>query len=132
MGPRIVIHGGRTGGVQPPPERRKPLHPPKRKGIAPVVKSPAPAAKVVAIPVPPPEEIPAPTAVIPHEYRVIKSRRQSGDPFILQRGNWHEVKGKRTFTVDWEKGFADREKAEKHQAWLERTQQELTDVDAHE
>ena len=137
-GPRVVIHGGRSGGMQPPPERRKPLHPPKLKkpvvhvvkpvhhAAAPVVKHPVHAVKHAAELTPPAPAVPV------HEYRVIKSRRQSGDPFILQRGNWHEAKGKRSFTVDWEKGFTEREKAEKHQAWLEQTQQELSDVDTTE
>ena len=141
-GPRVVIHAQRSGGLQPPPPRRKPLHPAKIKTPALMLKYPvahAPVAKApvakpaapVEVPQSTPAAVDAAADATPHEYRVTKSRRQSGDPFLLQRGSWYEAKGKRTFVVDWEKGFQDREKAEKHQAWLERTQQELSDVDTN-
>ena len=38
-------------------------------------------------------------AAAPHrEYRIVKSRRAGGEPYLLQRGNWHLHKGKRIFT----------------------------------
>jgi len=67
----------------------------------------------------------------PREYRIVKSRRQDGPPFLLQRGSWKENKGKRAFHVDWEKGFDDRAKAEQHQRWVAETEQELADVEQH-
>jgi hypothetical protein len=62
------------------------------------------------------------------EYRIVKSRRQGGDPYLLQRGQWHDRGGKRTFTVDWEKGFPTRPDAEHHQEWLSHREQELADL----
>lgn len=64
------------------------------------------------------------------EYRIVKSRRQTGEPYLLQRGNWGMVKGKRTFGVEWEKGFESREKAEKQQAWLEQMAREAAELEA--
>lgn len=60
----------------------------------------------------------APETSTSPEYRIVKSRRQSGQPYLLQRGLWSQQKGKRVFTANWEKGFDTRPAAEKHQAWL--------------
>jgi hypothetical protein len=70
----------------------------------------------------------ADAADAPREYRIVKSRRQGGDPYLLQRGQWHDRAGKRTFTVDWEKGFPTRPDAERHQQWLSHREQELADL----
>ena len=59
-------------------------------------------------PVTPPQPAAQATAV---EYRIMKSRRQTGEPYLLQRGKWQTENGKRVFRVESEKGFATREEA---------------------
>ena len=59
------------------------------------------------------------------EYRVIKSRRRDGLPYLVQRGQWQQANGRRTFDVRWEKGFADREAADKHLGWIENNEREM-------
>ena len=144
-GPRVVRHTRPTGGEQPfrhlqaPPERPKPPEPPKPVKVPPpprppVVAAPAVAAPVQAAPVQPVEPTVAeqPDAARParvgREYRIVKSRRQNGEPYLLQRGYWHQPKGKRVFEVQWEKGFANREAAERHQGWLEQHERELAEA----
>lgn len=147
-GPRVVLSSRQKTGEQPfknlyvPPERLavfKPAPPPPPKPVmkvVPVVKpaaAPAPAPAPVAAPMPVEEPVkqaqevvtPAASAL---EYRIVKSRRQNGDPYLLQRGTWSELKGKRVFSIDWEKGFADREKAEAHQRWMAQMAAEMAAV----
>jgi hypothetical protein len=119
-GPRVAIHD-RPSGEQPfkhlraPPERPKP---PKRD---PEPLPQPPASSQVVQPVAKPGE---PAAAQPAaevlgttspaaEYRILKSRRQDGPPYLLQRGTWQQHKGKRAFQVEWEKDFATRDEAEK-------------------
>jgi hypothetical protein len=140
-GPRVVI-GSRNGGEQPfknlyiPPERLatpKPTPPPQP--VKPVMKA-VPVAKaapapVVAAPKPVEEPVQSQEEVGQQpslEYRIVKSRRQNGDPYLLQRGTWGEQKGKRAFTIDWEKGFPDREKAEAHHRWMQQMAAEMAQV----
>ena len=128
-GPRVVRRDRQTVGerpfkhLQPPPERPKP---------------PAALIKTVVVrtvePVAADEQHTSNTEVAETsakeiEYRIVKSRRQGGDPFLLQRGRWDEVHGKRAFNVAWEKGFVVREKAERHQQWVRQTERELAEVD---
>lgn len=144
-GPRVVLSSRQKTGEQPfknlyvPPERLavfKPAPPPPPK---PIVRAPvaAPAPVVVAA-APKPVESPAEqeqtapstgsleTASL--EYRIVKSRRQNGDPYLLQRGTWGELKGKRAFSINWEKGFPDREKAEAHQRWMAQMAAEMAEM----
>lgn len=135
-GPRTVVYVPPAGGEQPfkhlvaPPERPKPP--------APAAKPAAqqPASKVPAAPHPQPQHSAPATADAPSlplpatadtEYRISKSRRRDGLPYLLQRGRWQQVKGKRAFEVQWEKGFELREQAERHLEWVTQTERELTD-----
>ncbi|HEX8914797.1 MAG TPA: hypothetical protein VF796_20765, partial [Humisphaera sp.] len=106
-----------------------PPAPPKPVVVAPapvVAKAPQPAA----VPASAPAAAPSPTT--PVEYRIHKSRRKDGLPYLLQRGTWSQVGTKRIFAVDWEKGFAERPQAEKHQAWLEEMAREAAEAAAHD
>lgn len=130
-GPRVVIHARPSGGEQPfkdlyvPPERLKPYKPAQaapRPVTAPL--RPEPVAQPephVAVPVEPA----APAAL---EYRVVKSRRAGGSPYLLQRGHWDRQNGKRAFKVEWEKGFDDRDKADAHAGWVQQSVEELAAV----
>jgi hypothetical protein len=133
-GPRTVVYAPPAGGEQPfknlniPPERLakpKPVPPPAPKP-QPVVAKPAPAAPAVAS-----EEssspLPMPAAETAAEYRIYKSRRQDGLPYLLQRGQWQQLKGKRAFDVQWEKGFAEREQAERHLEWVTQNEREMAE-----
>lgn len=136
-GPRVVIDARRSGVERPfahipPSDRPMPPAPPK-----PVVPPPPPPAAVpqVATPVAPaPQAEAAPAQVAPEsapagrEYRILKSRRRDGMPYLLQRGSWRDGGGKRVFESDWEKGFATREEAEKHMDWLKHTEQEIAQL----
>lgn len=145
-GPRVVLDARPTGGEQPfknlniPPERLKPYKPPQ-----PPPPPPVPVGPAAAVPPPLPQAAAPAKDVAPagraeavapaesaesaeSEYRVLKSRRAGGSPYILQRGHWHQQKGKRIFKVDWEKGFEDREKAELHIDWVRRHAEELEAV----
>jgi hypothetical protein len=114
-GPRIVRDARLSGGerpfahLQPPPPRPEPIHPPKPKNAPRAVI--APVAPVVA-------RDAAATASAAVDYRIVKSRRKDGLPYLLQRGSWTTQGAKRVFDAGWEKGFETREQAEKHQAWL--------------
>jgi hypothetical protein len=137
-GPRTVVYAPPSrGGEQPfknftvPPERLSADKP-----------KPQPA-KAVAPPKPVIELKPAVTAAAPEqsaeaddsmrisqapsdtEYRIVKSRRRDGLPYLIQRGHWQQVNGRRSFDMQWEKGFADREAAEKHLAWIEQNEREM-------
>jgi hypothetical protein len=142
-GPRVVLDARPSGGEQPfknlniPPERLKVYKPPQPPPAP--VRSPVPAAPPPPLACPAPTPAPVAPAGEPRtqpelaepaelEYRVIKSRRADGAPYILQRGHWHQQKGKRVFKVDWEKGFAEREKAEAHVDWVRRHAEELDAV----
>ena len=108
-GPRVVLPAPRGGGEQPfrhlkaPPERPKPL-----PSVTPVAAKPAKASTKPAAP----SDV-APTDAAP-EYRIVKSRRRDGQPFLLQRGRWQTANGKRAFEVESENGFDTREQAEAH------------------
>jgi hypothetical protein len=146
-GPRTVVYTPPARGEQPfknlaiPPERLKPadaptLYPPKVVAPPkPVVQSKPvvelkPAAAAVAAPAQPTESdddsmriSQSPSAT---EYRVVKSRRRDGLPYLVQRGHWQQVNGRRSFDVQWEKGFADREAADKHLGWIEHNEREMS------
>jgi hypothetical protein len=62
------------------------------------------------------------------EYRVVRSRRTGGQPYLLQRGTWSDRDGKRTFKLDWEKGFDERDKADRHLQWVQQSELELAEV----
>ncbi len=133
-GPRTVVYVTPTGGEQPfkhlvaLPERPKPPAPqPARAAQKPAaVQVPAapqsqaqpPADESPSLPLPSTTEV---------EYRISKSRRRDGLPYLLQRGQWQQLKGKRAFEVQWEKGFEGREQAERHLEWVKQTERELTD-----
>jgi hypothetical protein len=108
-GPRVVLPAPRGGGEQPfrfleaPPERPKPAPAPAPVAAKPAKPSPA------AVP-----SADAPSISADPEYRIVKSRRRDGQPFLLQRGRWQAANGKRTFQVEWEQGFDTREAAEGH------------------
>ncbi len=148
-----MIDAPRRGGFDQPFRRPKP--PAHHVKPAPPKAPPLVLRPVQSVPTPPaaaPSAVPAPAAAATHpattrpvnnaaaddaatetetrppEYRIVKSRRQSGEPYLLQRGHWREQKGKRVFEAEWEKGFAEREKAEHHQAWVERNARELAEV----
>ena len=132
-GPRVVTYGRPQTGHQPfkhfspPPESLAPNPPPRPP--EPLVRKAVPAPAPIA---PPPSAVVAPEAETPTrapDYRVMKSRRQSGEPYFLQRGYWQEKDGKRLFTVEWEKGFPDREKAAAHQQWITEMAAEVADTD---
>lgn len=116
-GPRVVSHVRTRTGEQPfkhlqaPPERPKPPAPPAKapaKAKAEKAEKPVKAAK--------PKAAKAATkksaAKTDDNIRIVKSRRQDGPPYLVQRGTWKEVGGKRVFTVESEKGFDTREAAE--------------------
>jgi hypothetical protein len=109
-GPRVISHV-RPSGEQPfkhlqaPPERPKSKkHEPAPRATEPVASGPPANAR-------PSIEAGVASNLAP-EYRVLKSRRQGGPPYLLQRGSWQQVKGKRAFHVKWEKDFATRAEAE--------------------
>ena len=140
-GPRVVVHARPSGGEQPfrhlqaPPEQ---YGPPKPQPPKPVVAAPqpvaptqpvaavtpaAPAAKAAAE-----ARTVAPASPAEPKYRVMKSRRRDGLPFLLQRGTWRDAGGKRLFEAAWEKGFPTREQAEAHLAWIAQTERERAEV----
>jgi hypothetical protein len=137
-GPRTVVYAPPSGGEQPfknftvPPERLSvdvPKPQPAKPAVVVAKPKPAPVpALVAAAPVQPVEsddsmrisQPPQPT-----EYRIVKSRRRDGLPYIVQRGQWQQANGRRTFDVQWEKGFADRDAAEKHVDWIEHNEREM-------
>jgi hypothetical protein len=139
-GPRTVVYAPPTGGEQPfknfivPPERLSADVPrPQPVKATAVVAKPnpvvaAPATIATAAPVQTTESAesmrisqpPSPT-----EYRIVKSRRRDGLPYLVQRGQWAQTNGRRTFDVQWEKGFADRDAAEKHLDWIEHNEREM-------
>jgi hypothetical protein len=132
-GPRTVVYAPPGRGEQPfknlviPPERlakpRPDVSPKPKAHVKPVAAAPVqPAAQVpVAGPISMPQ---APAST---KYRIHKSRRRDGLPYLLQRGLWQQVGGKRTFDVQWEKGFDQREDAERHLEWVQQTEQELAE-----
>jgi hypothetical protein len=133
-GPRTVVYAPPASGEQPfkhlkaPPERPKPPAPaPQPQRVA---QQPARiAASTLAEPqaASDAEPLSMPTATGDTEYRIHKSRRRDGLPFLLQRGQWQQVKGKRAFEVQWEKGFEAREQAERHLDWVQQTERELAE-----
>jgi hypothetical protein len=133
-GPRVVLDARRTGGEQPfkhlqaPPERPKPPQPVVVQRPAPApVRHPEPIAQPVAQPRQP--ELPASEESTELQYRIIRSRRADGLPYLLQRGTWSQRDGKRIFKLDWEKGFDDRAKAERHLEWVQQSEEELDAVE---
>lgn len=147
-GPRLVRETRAPGGerpfahLQPPPPRPEPIHPPKPVKVA--VAQPAVVTAQVAVSASAPATTvtrqPATAGTVPtqpatsttpalgdREYRIVKSRRKDGLPYLLQRGTWGQVGTKRVFASTWEKGFDAREKAEAHQAWAERMAAEIAE-----
>jgi len=122
-GPRTVVYAPPTGGempfrhLTPPPERPKPVATPKPQ---PSNKTQEPKTNSSAVEPMRMPQVPAAT-----EYRVVKSRRRDGLPYLVQRGHWQQLKDKRAFDVQWEKGFPDREQAIKHLDWIEHNEREL-------
>jgi hypothetical protein len=120
-GPRTVVYAPPTGGEMPfkhlqaPPERPKP----------PQTAKPPAAKKAPELNATPAESMRMPQAPSATQYRVVKSRRRDGLPYLVQRGQWQQLHDKRTFDVQWEKGFPDREQAVKHLDWVEHNEQEL-------
>ena len=139
-GPRVVVHARPSGGEQPfrhlqaPPEQYGPPKPVPPKPVVaapqPVAPQPVVAAAKPAAPVAKAAEA-APVRSGSREepkYRVMKSRRRDGLPFLLQRGTWRDAGGKRLFEAGWEKGFATREQAEAHLAWIAQNEHEMSDA----
>lgn len=134
-GPRVVIDARPTGGEQPfkhlqaPPERPRPPQP--------VVQQPPPAApsRREDSPIPRFTDAEPTSTQAEHagpaqlEYRIVRSRRAGGLPWLLQRGSWSGGEGKRTFQLDWEKGFEDRLRAERHRQWVQQSAEELAAVE---
>ena len=123
-GPKVVLHARPSGGEQPfkhlqaPPERPKPpvaAEPPKKPAAA------AAAVQAEKAPQAAPAAARSEADGSPREYRILKSRRRDGDPYFLQCGRWQQSGGKRVFQIEWEKGFAAREAAERHRDEVERT-----------
>lgn len=141
-GPSVVLDARPSGGEQPfknlniPPERLKPYRPPAPPPITPirptVNATPSPVVPAALVKQAAPAAVEAEPAESTEpgelEYRILKSRRAGGAPYILQRGHWEQQKGKRVFKVDWEKGFEDREKADAHVDWVRRHAEELDAV----
>jgi hypothetical protein len=146
-GPRIVIDARASGEqpfkhLKPPPERPKPPTPPAPAPMpsrnAPVASAPNVQQASSARPQVSAGQASNPTPELPlttdqpstkPEYRIMKSRRQDGDPYVLQRGTWQQQKGKRAFAVDWEKSFVDRPTAERHLQWLEQSGREIDQLE---
>lgn len=147
-GPRVVIHA-RAGGEQPfrnlqaPPE---PFGPPKSLFLDALKVAEEAAAAARAAEAARQAELAAVEAAAASErqaaeaaraaaepkYRIYKSRRRDGLPYLLQRGTWRDAGGKRLFEAGWEKGFAQRDEAERHLAWLEQNESEMSDSDEPE
>ena len=151
-GPRVVIHA-RPGGEQPfrnlqaPPEQ---FGPPKALFLAALqaaeeaalaAQQAALAAQQAAAAAAEAERLAraeaaaaaatptAPANPAEPQYRIYKSRRREGLPYLLQRGTWRDAGGKRLFEANWEKGFAERAQAERHLAWIEQNEREMADAD---
>ena len=128
-GPRVVVAARPTGGEQPfrflkaPPERPKPPVVVEVKAKAPAATAPKPAK-----PAPAPKQDAAAADGEP-EYRILKSRRRDGNPYLLQRGRWQTRGGKRQFEAEWEKDFAERPEAERHLEALRRGEHNTADLD---
>jgi hypothetical protein len=151
-GPRLVREARPTGGerpfahLQPPPPRPEPLVPPKPVAARPAPLNPfapvnAPVSTSASVSAASVSMQSATAATVPaqpatatgtaaatdREYRIVKSRRKDGMPYLLQRGTWGQHGAKRVFASTWEKGFETREKAEHHQAWAERMAAEIAE-----
>jgi hypothetical protein len=138
-GPRTVVYAPPAGGEQPfknftvPPERLAvdaPRPQPAKPAVAIArpkpVTAPAVAATASVRPTEPDDSMRIAQPPSPTEYRIVKSRRRDGLPYLVQRGQWQQANGRRTFDVQWEKGFADREAAEKHLGWIEHNEREMS------
>ena len=118
-GPRVVSHARTRTGEQPfkhlqaPPERPKPPAAPAKAHTAAKAKTEK-AEKSAKSSKPKAAKAPAKksAAKTDENTRIIKSRRQDGPPYLVQRGSWKEAGGKRVFTIESEKGFDTREEAE--------------------
>lgn len=135
-GPRVVLDARRIGGEQPfkhlqaPPERPKPAPQP----VVQVSQPKRPEPELQSPPASPakgePTRLESPESESTElEYRIVRSRRAGGHPYLLQRGTWSQRDGKRIFNLDWEKGFEERAKAELHLQWVQQSEQELDAVD---
>ena len=116
-GPRVILHDRPSGEqpfkhLQPPPERpKRQKRDPEPSRQAPPRSQPAAATLKQAAAAAAPAADAAPTASPAAEHRILKSRRQGGPPYLLQRGAWQQQNGKRVFQVEWEKDFATRAEA---------------------
>jgi len=123
-GPRVIMHDRASGEqpfkhLQPPPERPKPQkRDPDPPPQAPARSQPTQSLATFQQPATPPAAEPIAAASPGAEYRILKSRRQGGPPYLLQRGTWQQQKGKRVFQIEWEKDFATRDEAVQHQTSL--------------
>jgi hypothetical protein len=141
-GPRTVVYAPPARGEQPfknftvPPERlsvdaprpqpAKLIAPPKPVVQPKPTTELKPAAAVAAVqPAESDDSMRISQSPFPTEYRIVKSRRRDGLPYLVQRGQWQQTSGRRTFDAQWEKGFADREAAEKHLGWIEHNEREM-------
>lgn len=147
-GPRVVLHA-RAGGEQPfrnlqaPPEPFGPskslfldaLKATEETAAAERAAEAARRAELAAIEAAAAAECQAAEAAraaAEPKYRIYKSRRRDGLPYLLQRGTWRDAGGKRLFETGWEKGFARRDEAERHLAWLEQNEREMSEADEPE
>ena len=130
-GPRVVVHARPSGGEQPfkhlqaPPEQYGPPKPPPPPKPVVVVAPPPPPAPVQPVVAETAKAAPVAEAPSSPAYRIMKSRRRDGMPYLLQRGTWRDAGGKRVFEANWEKGFPAREQAEQHLAWLEEHERDM-------
>jgi hypothetical protein len=148
-GPRLVRDARLLGGERPfanlpRPNRPDPVAPPPRKpkraeleaeaAAARAREAAEQAAKAQAVEARAAEaqtKADATTATGERAYRIVKSRRKDGPPYLLQRGTWKQQGTKRVFEANWEKGFEVRDQAEKHLEWLEQHESEAAQVAQH-
>ena len=121
-GPRVISHARPTGGEQP----FKHLQAPPERPQAPKPQPPVMAQPQTPIPAEDHNETEHDAEQVQElSYRIVKSRRRDGQPYLLQRGSWNDRGGKHVFLVEWEKDFLTREGAEKHQAWVLQTELDM-------
>lgn len=149
-GPRVVRDTRPTGGerpfahLQPPPPRPEPVRPPKppKPSVRQLGQPQIQRDEVPAV-TPPEQEVTeelglreasgaaaADSTAADRDYRILKSRRRDGLPYLLQWGAWRMQGGKRVFEIVWEKGFASREQADQHQVWREQMRSEMAELNA--
>jgi len=141
-GPRLV-RDARYGGERPfanipKPDRPDPVAPPVRKPKRAELEAAAAAAQQEAAAREAAEAAARAAASATTSadenaasepaYRIVKSRRKDGSPYLLQRGTWKQQGNKRVFEANWEKGFEVREQAEQHLQWLEQHVSETAQI----